>query len=216
MKSLHGFLLVLGLVAILAVPGFAVDTRGPIHVPAPPSPRDCYSCDEDWLDNGLYQSNQMVYGNAFDVGAGGPLSLIEFYHYSWYELVGPYEYYVVVYDEGTCSRICEIGPFSAADAYDHHEMEVEDLCASGCVVTDRVVVGIRPMSISTLGWYHPTVDIDETGFNDECDRRVDYATGAGCDIPDVTGDFVLRICVDECGPTAAEPTSWGRMKSLYR
>jgi hypothetical protein len=219
MKRLYCALAALGLLAAVATPGLAIDVRGPNHHDAPfaGDPRVAYSCDEGFLDNGYFQDNLTAYSNAFAGVVAGPLTTIEYWHYAWFEVHGPYDYNVLVYDEDTCTEICAIGPLQAADAYDHDELESENLCDFGCNVDGNVVVGVQPLTVSPFGYYHPTVYFDQTGAFDGCDRLVDVASGVGCDTPFMNGDFTIRIAVDECdGGTPTETTSWSQIKSEYR
>ena len=172
-----------------------------------------YSCDSGLQDNGLYQDNLTVYGNAFDVGDGGQLMVVEFSHYAWMELYGPYDYNIYVYDEDTCSVLCLIGPLQAADAYSNHVIETVDVSGYGCFVSGSVVVGIQALSMSDYGYYHPTLDFENTP-GPLCMRRVDIASATGCDTPWYDyGDFLLRITVGEATP--AQTMTFGSVKTQY-
>src|SRR5512143_2664564 len=75
----------------VAAPAMAVDLKGYVHHQAP-GPRVLYQCDDGWLDNAYYENQGYVYGNAFNVGAGGPLSYVDFWHFGWYTWSGPSQY----------------------------------------------------------------------------------------------------------------------------
>ncbi len=207
-------LTLLAIFIFVATSAFALDMRtGPKGmVDWPNNDREVYSCDDGFQDSGLYQDNLTVYSNAFDVGGGGMLTSIEFWHYAWGELAGPYDYMVIVYDEASCTVLCEIGPLQAADAMNDHVLESVDLTPYGCMVSGYVTVGIQALSMSPYGYYHPTIDFEYLPL-DGCMRLVDYASSTGCDVPSDQGDFLLRIGVTDATPT--EDSTFSTIKVMY-
>ena len=79
------------LVVVMAAPAMAIDTKGYVHHQVV-RPRVPYQCDDGWLDNAYYQNQGYVYGNAFDVGTGGFLAVVDFWHFGWYTWSGPSQY----------------------------------------------------------------------------------------------------------------------------
>ena len=209
--AIQGLLVVL-LVGAIAAPALAVDTKGYVHHQVV-GPRVYYQCDDGWLDNAYYQNQGYVYGNAFDVGAGGPLSYVDFFHFGWYTWSGPSQYNLRIYDDLTCTLITTIGPYTADDAYDHDVEQIQDLCPAGVVVTGQVGVLLEPLSCAAPSDCYPDVYFDQTGNFDGCDRV--FPISAPSCTPYMNGDFVFRIGVDEC-ETATKSVSWGGVKALYR
>jgi hypothetical protein len=209
--AIQGLLLVL-LIGALVTPALALDSKGYVHH-QDSSPRVAYQCDDGWLDNAYYENQGYGYGNGFSVGAGGPLSWIDFWHYGWSTWQGESQYQLHIFDEGTCTEVASIGPYAAADAYDMDQEEIEDLCGSGVSVTGDISVLVEPLSCASATDCYPDVYFDQTGTADGCDRVQDLAA-PDCS-PYWNGDFVLRIGVDECG-SPVEPTSWGGLKASYR
>ena len=206
---------VVALAVVLAVPAFAADIKTPNLHDAPfNNGRVAFVCDDDVLENAYFENELTAYGNAFDVGAGGPLSVVGFWHYGWFTQVGPYDYNLKVYDEATCTEIASI-PLEAADAFDHDEFEEEDLCAYGVNVSGQIVVAVEPLSCAGPTDCYPDVYFERIAPINACSRIVDVATGAGCDVAN-QDDFLLRITVDECGGTPTEDNTWGGVKNLYR
>lgn len=182
------------------------------------SGRVAYACDDGNLDNAYFENALTGYGNAFDVGAGGPLSSVEYWHYGWATLVGPYDYNLRVYDDGTCTEIGSIA-LQAADAFSSDQLEVEDLCDYGINVSGAIVVAVEPLSCSTPTDCYPDVYFDQTGVFDGCDRIIDVVGLTGCGGPPngvANGDLTVRITVDECGVVPTEEHSWSAVKGLYR
>ncbi len=181
--------------------------------------RTAYYCNGVTGENAFYELNTAAYGNAYDVGVGGPLSYLDFVHFGWYTLVGPYEYHVVVYDRVTCTQMCDFGSLWAADAYSAPVQEIVDVCAYNCNVTGDVIVAIRPMSCYAPNDCYPDIYFDTTNALG-CGHIVDYSvTPEECSqIVSTAGvvDFLFGIYVDECAPTATESTTWGSVKGLYR
>ena len=207
-------LALLAILMLIVSAAFAADYRvgDGNGTPWSNSDRDTYTCDDGTGTNGLYQDNLTVYGNAFDVGAGGQLTTLEFVHHAWQELHGPYDYKVFVYAEDDCTVLYEIGPLQAADAYDTYETETVDMTSYGIVVAGNVVVGIQALSLSPFGYYHPTVAFEELPL-DGCMRQVDIGTSSGCSTPSDSGDFAIRITVEPT--TAAAPFNFSAVKALY-
>lgn len=216
MKNVYRGLTLLILCAAFVVPSFAAEVRTGTQGTGDWdfSGRLYYSCDNGNQDNGFFQDGVTVYGNAFDVGDGGPLTTVEFYHYAWGELAGPYDYNIYVYDALTCEELCVIGPLQAADAQNVHTLEVVDICPYNCYISGEILVGIQALSLSSAGYYHPTVDFEEEPV-DNCMRQVDIASATGCDTVLDSGDFLLRITVNEC-TTPGEATSFSAVKAMYR
>jgi hypothetical protein len=201
------------LLVALAVPAMAVDTKGLIHHQVA-GPRVAFQCDDGFLDNAYYENQGYVYGNAFSVGAGGPLSTLEFWHYGWSTWSGPSQYNVHVYDDMTCTEIAVLGPYTADDAYYGDVDQFQDLCPEGLNVTGDVAVMVEPLSCASPTDCYPDVYFDQTGTFDGCDRL--FPISAPDCSPYMNGDFVLRIFVDECGNTPAHNVSWGALKATYK
>jgi hypothetical protein len=215
MKSLYCALAAL---VIVAGSANALDMKSatPLGHTGDGSSRVAYACDDGNLDNAYFQASAAAYGNAFDVGAGGPLSRVEFWHYGWFTVVGPYDYDLKVYDETTCTEIASI-PLVAADAFDSDQFEEEDLCDFGVDVSGPIVVAVNALSCFDPTDCYPDVYFDQTGVFDGCDRIVTVADPTlDCSLPVLNGDFTVRINVDECGSTPTEEASWGQLKGLYR
>jgi hypothetical protein len=209
--AIRGLLLVL-LVGAIAAPAMAFDTKGYVHHQLS-GQRLLYQCDDGFLDNAYFQNQGYVYGNAFNVGAGGPLSFVDFVHFGWNTWSGPSQYILHVYDEGTCTEIAALGPYTADDAYNSDVEQLQDLCATGVAVTGQISVLLEPLSCVAPNDCYPDVYFDQTGNLDGCDR-VFPLTAPDC-TPYLNGDFVFRIGVDECG-TATQSVTWGNVKALYR
>ena len=208
--------LAVALVAMMAVPAFAADIKSPNLHDAPfNSGRVAFTCDDDVLSSAYFANALSAYGNAFDVGAGGPLSHVEFWHYGWFTLAGPYDYNLKVYDEATCTEIASI-PLVAAHAFDHDELAVEDLCTYGIAVSGAIVVAVEPLSCAAPTDCYPDVYFDDVAPVNDCTRIVDTTGPSGCDVGGFLNDHVLRISVDECGGTPTDEASWGGVKNLYR
>jgi len=215
MKQACYGLLALLFVAGLAAPALAYDMKGNVHHQGPQGPRMFYQCDDGNLDNGYYENQYVAYGNAFDVSASpGPLSWISFVHFGWFTLHGPYNYNIRVYDDLTCTQMCLIGPLEAADAYDHDEIEMEDLCTYQCMLTGPSAITVEPLSCYSSTDCYPDLYFDQTGPMDGCDRIIDI-NAPDC-TPVLNGDFVLQVTVDECTPVPAEQVNWGTLKAIYR
>jgi hypothetical protein len=182
------------------------------------SPRTAYYCNGTVGENAFYQWNDTAYGNAYDVGVGGPLSYLDFFH-NGYGLAGPYEYHVVVYDSATCTQMCDFGSLFAGDAAAGATEEIVDVCAYNCFVTGAVIVALRPMTCLAANDCYPDLMWDATGALG-CGSIIDYSTTPeGCfQVLSANGivDFLFGIYVDECPPTATESTTWGSVKGLYR
>ncbi len=196
-------------IMLIAASAFAMDMRtGTQSMVDWPSDRDAYSCDSEIFDSGFYQ-DMIIYGNAFDVGAGGMLTTVEFWHYAWGEVAGPYDYTLFVMDEATCAVLCQFD-LQAADSMNDHVLEVVDLSAEGCMVSGNIVVGVLPLTVSPYGYYHPTLDFEYSPL-DGCMRQVvDFV---GCDTPLDNGDFLLRITVETT--TATDGVSFSTVKAIY-
>lgn len=214
MKRACYTLLALFAAAMLVTPAIAFDMKGNVHHQAPANPREIYQCDDGFLDNAYFENQGYAYGNAFNITTPGPLSTISYWHHGWFTLFGPYAYNVHVFDDATCTPICVIGPLEAADAYDHDEFEVEDLCDFQCAVTGNTIVAVEPLSCSAPNDCYPDVYFDQTGVFDGCDRILNLAA-PDCS-PQLNGDFVLQITVDECQPSPVQTSTWGHLKSIYR
>lgn len=182
------------------------------------------------FDSAFFQDGQAIYGNTFDVGAGGPLSYLDFTHYG-YGFSGPYNYTLFVYDPATCTELASVPGLVAGDAGSSPVEEIVDLCAYNVSVTGIVLVGLQPLTCYAVGDCYPDIafdwngDGDTPGTIDGCGSIVDLSTvPPGCfqiTATDTSGasqvvDFLFGIWVDECPPTATQPTTWGNVKGLYR
>ena len=181
--------------------------------------RTAYYCNGSVGENAFYELATAAYGNAYSVGVGGPLSYLDFVHFGWTTLYGPYEYHVVVYDQATCTQMCDFGSLFAGDAAAGPTEEIVEVCNYNCNVTGDVIVAIRPMSCAAPNDCYPDIYFDFTGALG-CGSIVDYSVipEECAQILSTSGvvDFLFGIYVDECAPTATESTTWGAMKALYR
>jgi hypothetical protein len=192
---------VLFLIVVVATPALAFDTKGYVHHQAT-GPREVYQCDDGWLDNGYYQNQGYVYGNAYDFGTGGYLAYVSFWHSGWFTWSGPSQYNLRIYDDLTCTEIATLGPFTADDAYSGDVEEIEYLNSWGVNITGQVGVLLEPLSCVAPNDCYPCVYFDQTGDFDGCDRVFSIST------PDCTpyfnGDFVFRVEVGGiAGPEGA-------------
>jgi hypothetical protein len=209
--AIRGLLFVM-LVGAIAAPALAADVKGYVHHQLD-GPRLLYMCDEGYLDNAYYENQGYVYGNAFDVGAGGLLSFIDFVHHGWFTWSGPSQYNLRVYDDATCTEIAVLGPYTADDAYSTDVEQLQNLCVENLVVTGQIGVLLEPLSCYQPTDCYPDVYFDQTGFFDGCDRV--FPISAPDCTPYMNGDFVMRIGVDECD-TPTQNATWGSVKALYR
>ncbi len=136
--------------------------------------RTPFYCNGAVGQNAFYQLNTAAYGNAYDVGVGGPLSYLDFVH-NGYGFAGPYSYNVVVYDQATCTQVCNFGPLSAGDAAAGPVQEVVDVCSYSCNVTGAVIVALRPLSCLAANDCYPDIMWDYTGALG-CGSVIDYTT----------------------------------------
>lgn len=216
MKTLYCALAACTIVALMAAPASALDVKA-FGGQSENSSRAAFSCDEGAQDNAFYQNQGSFFGNAFDVGAGGPLSQVDFEHFG-FGFAGPYDYNLVVLDEATCTVVGTVNGLSAQDAGTTAAQEIVDTCDEDIQVSGNTVVTVEPLTCLAANDCYPDLFFDSTGVVNSCGRIV--AGGAGCDTPaqSATGplDFLLRITVDECEPTPTESVSWSHMKNTYR
>ncbi len=184
------FAVFLLLTVVVAAPTLAADLKGFVHHQVA-GPRDLYQCDEGFLDNAYYQNQGYVYGNAQDVGTGGLLSLVVFWHHGWFTWSGPSQYNLRIYDDLTCTEIATLGPFTADDAYDHDVEQVQDLNPANVYVSGQVGVLLEPLSCASPTDCYPCVYFDMTGNVDGCDRT--FAIDSPNCTPVGWGDFVFRF-----------------------
>ncbi len=159
--------------------------------------RTGFHCDDGFLDNAYYQHQGYVYGNAFDVGTGGALSFIAFWHYGWQTLDGPYDYNIRVFDEATCTEIAVITGLQADDAASTDQEEMRALLQYNVQVTGLISVLIEPLSCASPTDCFPCVYFDDTDPMNGCGRV--FPLSAPQCTPFDNRDFVLRIEVGGAG-----------------
>jgi hypothetical protein len=159
--------------------------------------RFMFQCDDGFLDSAYYQHQGYVYGNAFDVGTGGALAFIAFWHYGWQTLDGPYDYNIRVFDEATCTEIAVITGLQADDAASTDQEERRALLQYNVLVTGLISVLIEPLSCASPTDCFPCVYFDFTDPMNGCGRV--FPLSAPRCTPYDARDFVLRIDVDVPG-----------------
>lgn len=216
MKSLYSALVACAIVALAVAPASALDVKA-FGGQSDHSSRVAYSCDEGAQDSAFYQNQGSLYGNAFDTGAGGPLSVVDFEHFG-FGFPGPYDYNIVVYAEGTCTVVGSVNGLSAVDAATVPGAESVDVCDADIQVSGSTVVTVEPLTCAAPNDCYPDVFFDASGVVNSCGRIV--TGGAGCDTPAQGSagplDFLLRASVDECGSTPTEVVTWSNVKNSYR
>ena len=218
MKSLYSALAACAIVALVATPASAFDVKE-LGAGNGGGSSVAFSCDEGAQDSAFYQNQGQAYGNAFDTGAGGPLSVLDFEHFG-FGFPGAYAYNVLVLDEATCTVVGSVNGLLAVDAAGAPAQEIVDLCDENIVVSGSTVVAIEPLTCAIPTDCYPDVLFDQTGTINECGRSLLVADNSGCDDPTIGGfgavDFLLRVSVDECGSTPTEVKSWSEVKDSFR
>lgn len=210
------FLVLVGLTFASAV--FAVDftTRTPL-----PSGTESatglaavYVCDNGTLNSAFFQDDGGRYGNLFNFPANSLLSSVEFVHFGYNTLFGPYSYDLEMWDLASCTPVAFINGLSAADAYSAPQIEQENLCAYGVLLSGNVIVAVDANSCFDPTDCYPDVMFDDN-YGASCPYVVD-ATALQCfSQMGNSGAFLLRVETDNC-PVPAKKDSWGSVKQIYR
>jgi hypothetical protein len=171
-------------------------------------------CDDDVLNTAYYQDQNGRYGNVFTFPAGSKLTTLQFVHYGFSTLHGPYNYDLELWDPNTCTYIGGVNNLSAADAFSTVQIETENLCANNLIVSGTVAVTVDANSCFDPTDCYPDVIYDDQLFV-VCPIIIDAIGGVCADVSDQSGPFLLRVEYNNC-PVPTIPSSWGKVKVLYR
>lgn len=174
-----------------------------------------FTCDNNSPSSAWFQADNQRFGNVFTFPAGSQLSRLEFVHFGFSTLVGPYNYDLELWDPTTCTLINTANGLSAANAFSTIQTEIEDLCARNLFASGTVAVTVDANSCFDPTDCYPDVLYDDNLFV-VCPIIVDVPTVTCLDVSDQAGPFMLRVDYDTCPPTSTVPSSWGKVKSLYR
>jgi len=210
------FLVLTGLTAASAA--LAVDFK---TKPALPTPIDLTNgitailqCDNGNLTSAYYQDDNNRYGNAFNFGASSRLSYVEFAHYGWATLFGPYSYDIECWDLASCTPVAFVNGLMAADAFSAPTVENVNLCDFAIDLSGDVIVAIDANSCAVPTDCYPDVMTDDN-FGATCPYVVDAVAQTCGSVAGQGGAFVLRVETDNC-PVPVKKGSWGAVKQVYR
>lgn len=171
-------------------------------------------CDNGTPSSAYFQDDNARYGNVFNFGGGSQVTTVEYLHHG-FGFAGPYSYDLEFWDRTTCTLITAVNGLSAADAAGTVEVESENVCAEGIVLTGDVVVAVDANTCAVPTDCYPDVLFD-TQVAVACPIIVDALGGVCIDVSGQSGPFLLRVTTDECPPVPTAPTSWGAVKQIYR
>lgn len=172
-----------------------------------------FQCDDNTPSSAWYQDPGGVYGNVFSFPAGSRLTNVVFQHYG-FGFAGPYAYDIEVWDGTSCTFIGSRNGLSAANAASTIRTETVDLCAQNLTVAGNIIVGVDANTCAAPDDCYPDVIYDDQ-LNVACPVIVDIAGGVCIDVSDQAGPFILRVNTNNC-PVPTIPSSWGKVKTLYR
>lgn len=181
-----------------------------------------YQCDNDTPSSGLYQDSNERYGNVFSLPvAGERISQVQFVHYG-FGFAGPYQYDIEYWDAATCTYIGGVNNLVAQNAANVIRTETVDVSAFNQCLTGDVIVSIQPKTCAPPP-FPPGVTADcypDLLYDDQffvtCPVIVVPSSGLCVDASQDIGPFLLRATTDACIPTSSTPSSWGKVKTLYR
>jgi DNA/RNA endonuclease YhcR with UshA esterase domain len=115
------------------------------------------------VTSGFYQSATSAYGTVFDISQyqTARLELVEFNHFGFNFLSGPYQYSLYIYDWGD-SLIAQIDSLEARDAFGSPVWELVDVGGLVANGVDSIGIFIQGLTVDSFGDVWPTVTTDGT------------------------------------------------------
>ncbi|MBN1540526.1 DUF4623 domain-containing protein [candidate division KSB1 bacterium] len=153
--------------------------------------------------SGWYQKQNRAYGVVFDLSdySGATLEQVDFCHYAWQVLHGPYNYRVHVLNWQDSTLVLSFDQITARDSYDQPEWELA-IDLGGIPAMEQVGIFIEPLS-GSLDDAHPALSTDDLvpavkGANFII-MDVNDPFGTVQDVNDINdgmGNFLLDLWID--------------------
>lgn len=172
-----------------------------------------FQCDNNSPSSAYYQDPNGRYGNVFAFPAGSFLSSMQFVHFG-FGFAGPYLYDVEVWDAASCTYVGGRNGLIAQNAATALRTENVDMTAANLCLNGEYIVAIHAHTCAAPDDCYPDVVYDDQ-FNVYCPVIIDAPNGVCIDVSAQSGPFLLRANTTEC-ITDVRPSSWGKVKTLYR
>lgn len=176
-----------------------------------------FQCDDNVPYNAYYQDPNGRYGNVWTF-SNERVSQVQFVHYGW-GFAGPYNYDIELWDAATCTYIGGKNNLVAGNAATALRTETVNLTVAegGTCLNGDIIVAID--ANTCIAGASPPDCYPDLFYDDQlfvaCPVIVDAINFVCTDVSDQSGPFLLRATTVGC-VVDVKPSSWGKVKTLYR